>query len=235
MEKIKIKINKANIIKGVHPLFKFISLLIIFFSLTTTKSFTVIAIYFVISLIILFFTQSFKISQFKDILPFLFLVVIYSIVLSFSNVLPPTQIIKQIITRIFMLLAIFNFSYIFIKNSSKYQLLKISVFILYPFTLFIDKSIVTKIMLNTISITPKILDRFKNLMSFYKSSKGFRFIIKLIDIVTEFFITIINDPPEMKGISKERLYKISKFRKPVLQDYIFLSTIMVISIGISSF
>lgn len=235
MEKIKIKINKANIIKGVHPLFKFISLLIIFFSLTTTKSFTVIATYFVISLIILFFTQSFKISQFKDILPFLFLVVIYSIVLSFSNVLPPFQLIKQSITRIFMLLAIFNFSYIFIKNSSKYHLLKISVFILYPFTLFIDKSIVTKIMLNTISITPKILDRFKNLMSLYKSSKGFRFIIKLIDIVTEFFITIINDPPEMKEISKERLSKISKFRKPVLQDYIFLSTIMVISIGISSF
>ncbi len=236
MEKTKIKRNRANIIRGVHPLFKFFSLLLIFFTLTNTKSLSVILTYILLSFLIVIITDGYKIiQQLKVISPFLFIIVVYSLFLAYDTSLSIPQILEHLLYRFLMLFAIVNYSYIFIKNTPKYQLVKISVFILLPLTFLIEKKVITKIMIETISITPKILSRIKHYLRLSEKRITIRSFFNIIDIISDFFIELINNPPKTPSPSEYRTAKIAQFSKPSMTDYIFITTISVVSFGSIAF
>lgn len=126
------------------------------------------------------------------------------------------------------------FSYIFIKTSNKYELIRISVFILYPFTCLIDKKVITNIMIDTLNIAPKMSKNLKDFISNIKNNSDRFYYIKILDISVDFLNFIIYNPPETKKIPEHRLTKIVQFKKPYIFDYIFLLIITVVTIGILS-
>ncbi|PMP72196.1 MAG: hypothetical protein C0187_02160 [Calditerrivibrio nitroreducens] len=232
MGKIKISKNIVKFLKGAHPLFKFFSLIIIFFSLGLFNSLVLVILYFVTALsIILMLDGLIFFKQIKTIYPILLLVLIYSFFLTFESSLSFHLIIQYFILRSMELLTMLAFSYIFIKTSSKYQLIRISVFILYPFTYLIDKKVITNIMVDTLNIAPKMAKNLKDSISNMKNNGDRFYYIKILDISADFFNFIIDNPPETKKIPEHRLTKIVQFKNPRIHDYIFLLIITVVTIG----
>lgn len=232
MERIKISKNIVRFLRGVHPLFSFFSLITIFFSLGLFKSLVIVIFYFLIALSIIFMLDGLSFfKQIKTILPILSLVLIYSFFLTFDHSLSFHLIIHYFILRSMELLTMLAFSYIFIKTSSKYELMRISVFILSPFNHLIDKKIITKIIIDTLSLVPKMLQNLKDFMSTVKHNYNRFYVVKILDISSDFFNFIIDNPPDTKKISEQRLSKIVQFKKPYIYDYIFLLVITVITVG----
>jgi|GEM_PF-3890787 len=233
MRKRKIRQKIANTLKGVHPLFKFFSLLTIFLALSITKSFLVVFIWFLLTSVYILYTDIRYVSQIKTIAPLISIIAIYSIFLAYSSTITITQVLYQSLFRLLLLLSIFNFSFIFIRNTSKYQLIKITTAMLYPFNLFIDRNLLIKIIMDTINFTPIILKKFKELLSKnLKNSKSrLTFILKITDMLSDFFIEVLNNPPLSKTISENRIKAFITFKRPVLEDYLFISIVVVLSIG----
>lgn len=233
----KTKIPRIKIAKsrwGVYnPLLKLLLLLIIFFSVTSVKGFLQLFLHLIMLLTFIFFYRlrfSEFINKIRYIFFFIFVILSYSIVL-FVKTENIRYTISETFYKIFVLLILFGYSFIFVITTKKVDLARVSSLLLYPFRLCIPSSTIFIIQYQTIKLVPLIFSSVVDEMRLHFSSYKNRFkaFLMVFEPIGNLFYKILNGKVFCNTISVKRLMLLSQIKRPTIYEIVIFTFIAGVS------